>query len=187
MLKCKEDVGSIKLCSVLLKAADLAQVEKELTTWAVLKAEVQLALSLESEIHLDNELMMDTLENTALVKRVFQLVSAQNLSLLQYFESVHLLSVFFLHKKHLSIASLSDHFDCLEVTHANSSSPRQSTRAHLLHLVNRFLICCFLMTQTEKRDGYFISTKARVALSEKHLHRRRLLLAYLSLLPSPNY
>ena len=136
MLKCKEDVSSIKLCSVLLKTADLAQVEKELTTWAVLKAEVQLALSLESEIHLDNELMMDTLENTALVKRMFQLVSTQNLSFLQYFESVHLLSVFFLHKKHLSITSLSDYFDCLEVTHADSSSPRLSALAHLLHLVN---------------------------------------------------
>ena len=146
MLKCKEDVGSIKLCSVLLKAANLAQVEKELTTRAVLKAEVQLALSLESEIHLDNELMMDTFKNAALIKRVFQLVSAQNLSLLQDFESVHLLRVFFLHKKHLTITSLSDYFDCLEVTHANSSSPRQSARAHLLHLVNRFLICGFLRT-----------------------------------------
>ena len=75
MLKCKEDVGSIKLCSVLLKAANLAQVEKELTTWAIFKAEVQLALSLESEIHLDYELMVDTFKNTALVKRVFQLVA----------------------------------------------------------------------------------------------------------------
>ena len=75
MLKCKEDVGSIKLCSVLLEAANLAQVEKELTTWAIFKAEVQLALSLESEIHLDYELMVDTFKNTALVKRVFQLVA----------------------------------------------------------------------------------------------------------------
>ena len=75
MLKCKEDVGSIKLCSVLLKAANLAQVEKELTTWAIFKAEVQLALSLESEIHLDYELMVDTFKNTALVKCVLQLVA----------------------------------------------------------------------------------------------------------------
>ena len=71
VLKGKEDVGCVKLCSILLEAADLAQVEKELTTWAVLKAEVQLALSLESEIHLDNELMMDTFKNAALVKRMF--------------------------------------------------------------------------------------------------------------------
>lgn len=75
MLKCKEDVGSIKLCSVLLEAANLAQVEKELTAWAIFKAEVQLALSLESEIHLDYELMVDTFKNSALVKRVFQLVA----------------------------------------------------------------------------------------------------------------
>lgn len=75
MLKCKEDVGSIKLCSVLLEAANLAQVEKELTTWAIFKAEVQLALSLESEIHLDYELMVDTFKNTALVKCVLQLVA----------------------------------------------------------------------------------------------------------------
>jgi len=75
VLKCKEDVGSIKLCSVLLEAANLAQVEKELTTWAIFKAEVQLALSLESEIHLDYELMVDTFKNTALVKCVLQLVA----------------------------------------------------------------------------------------------------------------
>ena len=75
MLKCKEDVGSIKLCGVLLKAANLTQVEKELSTWAIFKAEVQLALSLESEIHLDYELMVDTFKNTALVKCVLQLVA----------------------------------------------------------------------------------------------------------------
>ena len=71
VLKGKEDVGCVKLCSILLEAADLAQVEKELTTWAVLKAEVQLALRLESEIHLDDKLMMDTFKNAALVKRMF--------------------------------------------------------------------------------------------------------------------
>ena len=60
MLERQENVRSVKLGSVLLKATDLAQVEEQFATRAVLKAEVKLALSLERVVHLDNELMVYT-------------------------------------------------------------------------------------------------------------------------------
>ena len=61
VLQGKQDVRSVKLGGVLLESTDLAQVEEELTTWAVLKAEVELALGLERVVHLDDELVIDAL------------------------------------------------------------------------------------------------------------------------------
>ena len=58
VLQSHQDVGSIKLGCVLLKASNLTQVEEKLTTWAVLETEVQLAFSLERIIHFDNELVI---------------------------------------------------------------------------------------------------------------------------------
>ena len=58
VLEGQEDVCRIELGSVLLEAANLTQVEEKFTAWAVLQAEVQLALCLESVVHLDDEFMI---------------------------------------------------------------------------------------------------------------------------------
>ena len=58
MLQREKNVRRVKLGSVLLKAADLTQVEEKLSARAILQAEVQLALCLESVVHLDDEFMI---------------------------------------------------------------------------------------------------------------------------------
>ena len=65
MLQGEEDVRCVELGGVLLETTDLAEVEEELTTWAVLKAEVELALRLERVVHLDDELVIDALLYTS--------------------------------------------------------------------------------------------------------------------------
>ena len=65
MLQSKDDVGSVELCCVLLKPTNLTQVEKEFTTWAVLKAEVELAFRLEGIVHLYDEFVIDALLKVA--------------------------------------------------------------------------------------------------------------------------
>ena len=61
VLKGKKNVGSVELCGILLKAADLTQVEEKLATWAVLEAEVELVLRLERIVHLHDKLVIDAL------------------------------------------------------------------------------------------------------------------------------
>ena len=65
VLQSKHDVCSIKLCCVLLKPANLTQVEKEFAPWAVLETEVELALCLECVVHLYDELVIDALLKVA--------------------------------------------------------------------------------------------------------------------------
>lgn len=64
MLQGEEDVGRVELRGVLLEAANLAQVEEELATGAVLEAEVQLGLRLKGVVHLDDELVVHAFLNT---------------------------------------------------------------------------------------------------------------------------
>ena len=73
MLEGKKDVGCVELCSVLLKSTNLTQVEEELTTWAVLKGDIQLALSLECIVHLDNKIVVYTFLN--IIKRRLKLMT----------------------------------------------------------------------------------------------------------------
>jgi len=61
VLQSHQDVGSVELGCILLKAPNLTQVEEKLTTWAVFETEVQLAFSLERVVHFDNELVIYTL------------------------------------------------------------------------------------------------------------------------------
>ena len=96
VLQGEKNIGRVKLGSVLLKSPDLTQVEEKLTAWAVLQAKVELALRLKRVVHLHYKLVVHTLQNTPLVKRVLQLISAQNLALFEYFERVHFLCVLFL-------------------------------------------------------------------------------------------
>lgn len=59
MLQGQEDIGGVKLGSVLLEATYLTQVEEELAAWAILKAEVKLAFSLEGVVHLHDKAVVD--------------------------------------------------------------------------------------------------------------------------------
>ncbi len=61
VLQGHQDVGGVELSGVLLKTPNLTQVEEKLTTWAVLKAKVEFAFSLESIVHFDDELVIYTL------------------------------------------------------------------------------------------------------------------------------
>ena len=63
--------------------------------------------------------MSPTYKNTALVECVLELVTAQDLVLLQNFECVHLLGVLLLDKEHLTVAAFADHLELGEVTHAH--------------------------------------------------------------------
>jgi hypothetical protein len=59
MMKCKQNVGSVKSGCVLLKSPNLREVEEELTSWAVLKHEKEFAIALKCIIHFHNERMSD--------------------------------------------------------------------------------------------------------------------------------
>ncbi len=61
VLEGHQDVGSVELGGILLKTSNLTQVEEELTTWAVLKAKVEFAFSLESIVHFDDKFVIYTL------------------------------------------------------------------------------------------------------------------------------
>ena len=58
MLEGEDNIRRVEFCSILLKATNLAQIEEKFAAGAVLQAEVQLALCLESVVHLDDEFMI---------------------------------------------------------------------------------------------------------------------------------
>ena len=60
MLKRKKNVCCVELGSVLFEPAYLTEVEKQFSTWAVLKAEVEPFLIMECVVHFDNEVMVHT-------------------------------------------------------------------------------------------------------------------------------
>ena len=64
LLQCQENVGCVEPGRVLLKPADLAEVEEEFTTWAVLETEEEFVLRLEGIVHLDDERVVDTFLKT---------------------------------------------------------------------------------------------------------------------------
>lgn len=76
MLQGQQNIRGVELGSVLLKAPDLTQVEEKLATGAVLEAEVELALSLERVVHFDDKFVIHAFQNTALIKRMLQLITA---------------------------------------------------------------------------------------------------------------
>lgn len=136
MLQGQKNVCSIELSCVLLKATNLAQVEEELSTRAVLEAEVKLALSLECVVHLYDELVIDGLQNTTLIKGVLELIAAQNLILLQNFERIHLLCVLFLDEEDLTVAALTNNFQLLEVFHRDCARTSLRPGNHGVHLLS---------------------------------------------------
>lgn len=136
MLQSHQDVGSIELGCVLLKASNLTQVEEKLTTWAVLETEVQLAFSLERIIHFDNELVIYALENTALIKSMFELVAPDNLSLFEDFEGIHFISFFLLDQENFAVAALTDDFDGAETADRDGACLGCLADTQLLHLVD---------------------------------------------------
>ena len=60
MLKRKKNVCCIELGSILFEPAYLTEVEKQFSTWAVLKTEVEPFLIMECVVHFDNEVMVHT-------------------------------------------------------------------------------------------------------------------------------
>ena len=58
MLKSEQNISRVKLSSILLEPANLAQVEEKFTTWAVLEAEEEFVFGLEGIVHLHNELVI---------------------------------------------------------------------------------------------------------------------------------
>ena len=58
MLKSQQDVCCVKFGSILLKPANLTQVEKQLATWTVFQAEVQPLLIVEGIVHLHNKVVV---------------------------------------------------------------------------------------------------------------------------------
>ena len=60
VLKCKQDIRRVELCSILLEPSNLTQIEEKLTTRAILQAEVQLVLCLERVVHLHDKCVIHT-------------------------------------------------------------------------------------------------------------------------------
>ena len=60
MLQRKKNVCRVELGSILFEPTNLTEVEKQFTTWAVLKAEVEPFLIMERVVHLDNKVMVHT-------------------------------------------------------------------------------------------------------------------------------
>ena len=60
MLQRKKNVCRVELGSILFEPTNLTEVEKQFSTWAVLKAEVEPFLIMERVVHLDNKVMVHT-------------------------------------------------------------------------------------------------------------------------------
>ena len=60
MLQRKKNICRVELGSILFEPTNLTEVEKQFTTWAVLKAEVEPFLIMERVVHLDNKVMVHT-------------------------------------------------------------------------------------------------------------------------------
>ena len=84
---------------------------------------------------------------------MLQLVTSEDLVLLEDLQRVHLLCVFLLDKKHFTVATLSDDLDLFEVTNADAITSRVGI-AHLLHLVDRFLVHFFLHSERGDRQAF---------------------------------
>ena len=83
---------------------------------------------------------------------MLELITAQNLALLQDFEGVHLLGVLLLNEEHLAVATLADDLDLAEVAHGDGACLRLLPIAELLHLVHVLLIRCSLPIQQKSRQ-----------------------------------
>lgn len=118
VLQGEKNVRSIKSNSVLLETTDLAEVEEELTTWAILQYKEQLSLALESVVHLDNERVLDIFKYPSLGHRMLHLISPNDVGLFQLLDGVKNLSVFLLDEGDLAVRSLSDNAYQLKVLHA---------------------------------------------------------------------
>jgi len=103
MLQSKADVCCVESDGVLLESSDLREIEKELTAWAVFENEKELGLALECEIHLDDEWMFDIFKNSSFGHGMLDLISPDNLSLLEFLDGVQFLSVLFLDEGHLTV------------------------------------------------------------------------------------
>ena len=97
---------------------------------------------------------------------MLQLVTSEDLVLLEDLERIHLLCVFLLDKEHLTVASLANDLDLFEITDTNAISGGVSI-AHLLHLVDRFLMHFFLHSE---RAIYTRVSKHRMSFRTKEYH-----------------
>ena len=61
MMQRQKYVRGVESGRVLLESPDLGQVEKQLSSWAVLQHEKQFAVALEGVVHLDDEWVPDVL------------------------------------------------------------------------------------------------------------------------------
>ena len=60
MLQRKKNVCCVEFGSILFEPAYLTEVEKQFSTWAVLKTEVEPFLIMECVVHFYNEVMVHT-------------------------------------------------------------------------------------------------------------------------------
>lgn len=82
MLQSQQNIGSVKLGCILLKSANLTEIEEQLASGAVLQTEEQLGLRLEGVVHLHDVGVVHTFKNASLIHGMLKLVSLQNLVLL---------------------------------------------------------------------------------------------------------
>ena len=134
MLDGKKNVGSIKFGCILLKTANLGQVEEEFAPGAILQAKEQLFGVLEGVKHLHNEFIVDVLKNSPLIHCMLILITLQDFCLLENLECKALLGVCLLDKEHLAVGAFADHRQLLEV------SDCQFTASHLLLLHHQLLV-----------------------------------------------
>ena len=86
----ERDLGRVEASPVLGELADLAEVEEEFATCAIVEDKVQLVFRLERHVESDYEGVLDVAEDRSLGPRVLDLVPLDNIVLLEDLEGEHL-------------------------------------------------------------------------------------------------
>ena len=89
MLKCKDDLSSVKLCPIFTKSNLVTEMIEKFSAIKKVTHEVQLFCVLECEMELDDEGVIDHLHDVSFNFRVTNLLSADNLIFFERFHSVN--------------------------------------------------------------------------------------------------
>jgi hypothetical protein len=130
-------VRSVKSGSVFLESPNLRQIEKKLSSRAVLKDEKQFAVALEGVVHLDYKWVPDVFQNSSFRHGVLNLISPNYFSFLQNFQCIQLSCVLFLDQHNFSVRALANNRNHLEVFLGNMGS------RELLLLCDNLLVLLF--------------------------------------------
>jgi hypothetical protein len=87
-LDSQENVGCVEQCCLFSESSQMGQVEKELTTTAVVKHEVQLFAILKSIFQFYDVRVLDKLKNSALCHGPFNLIFLADLFFFQNFHGI---------------------------------------------------------------------------------------------------